>query len=143
MTTRRQVLYLSALPLAGVAGCSSKIEKPDDLTVKNPHEAYELRDLSSWTAGSAFERGATLVVDGALKFTSEASGTLPRIEGEFAGEDGQTDTITAKYAREKRWVTYEKRRTQEFEPGASVGFRLFYEPTERTAIRDATVFVRA
>ncbi|WP_136717954.1 DUF3426 domain-containing protein [Halorientalis salina] len=143
MATRRGFLSLSAVALAGVAGCTSKVTKPTEVGVENPHAAYEVDDLSSWTAGSGFERGATLIVDGTLTVTSETPRTPPKIEGEFTDSEGQTETVVADYEEGPRWTAYEEHRTREFESGGTVSFRLFYEPDERTSVREATVYVRA
>lgn len=144
MVTRRRVLSLSLSTLAvvGVAGCSSKVQKPQDVQVENPSDAYDVQDVSSWTAGSGFEHGATLIVDGTLQFTADTAQMPPKIQGEFTRADGHSETITAKYANEKTWVAYDERKDHEFDPGSSVGFRLFYRPEEQTDVRTATVRVQ-
>jgi hypothetical protein len=133
----RSLLLVSVAALALFAGCTGTVNAPETVDTAAA-DGYEFEDVSSWTGGSLFEYGDTLVVTGTLRSTADAPQPIPRIEARVNATDGWT-RVAATYRPDRRQVGYDAVRNSTLAAGESIDFRIVWTPDRKRTVTNVTV----
>jgi len=137
--TRAAVVLVALAAL--LAGCSGSITAPERVDVATDSDAYEVRDVQTWTSGSTTEYKTQVVLTATVASAGDDAVPVPPVDVRFTFANGTTRSVEPTYELERRTRSFDAVANETLDPGDGASIRAILDPDGSVEVTNATVRV--